>query len=55
MVVNAAKAFGAANIFAVDVNNLRLNIAKELGATHCINSAEVDSVKKLLELTSGVG
>lgn len=55
MAVNAAKAFGAANIYAVDVNNLRLDIAKELGATHVVNSAEVDSVKEILELTNGVG
>lgn len=55
MAVNAAKAFGAANIFAVDVNNLRLDIAKELGATHVVNSAEVDSAKEILELTNGVG
>jgi threonine 3-dehydrogenase len=55
MAVNAAKAFGAANIFAVDVNNLRLDIAKELGATHVVNSAEVDAAKEILELTNGVG
>lgn len=55
MAVNAAKAFGAANIFAVDVNYLRLNIAKELGATHTINSAEVDAAKQIRELTDGIG
>lgn len=55
MVVNAAKALGAANIIAVDVNNLRLDIAKGLGATHVINSMETDSVKGILELTDGVG
>lgn len=55
MVVNAAKAFGAANIFAVDVNPLRLELAKKLGATHVVNSAEVDSAKQIIELTNGVG
>ena len=55
MAVNVAKAFGTANVFAVDVNSLRLGIAEEVGASQAINSAEVDSVKKILELTSGVG
>lgn len=55
MAVNVAKAFGATNIFAVDINNLRLDIAKELGATQVINSSEVDCVKQMLELTNGVG
>jgi len=55
MAVNAAKALGAANIIAVDVNSLRLNIAEGLGATHIINSAEVDSAGRILEVTNGVG
>jgi threonine 3-dehydrogenase len=55
MAVSAAKAFGAANIYAVDINDYRLGIAKELGATEVINSMQVDSAKKLIELTGGVG
>jgi len=55
MAVNTAKALGAANIYAVDINNLRLDIAKGLGATHLINSMEVDPVKIILEATNGVG
>lgn len=55
MAVAAAKAFGAANIYAVDINDYRLEIAKELGATETINSTKENSVDKLKELTNGVG
>jgi len=55
MAVNVLKAFGAANIIAVDVNELRLNIAKELGATHIVNPAEVDPTKYIMEITKGIG
>jgi len=55
MAVSVAKAFGAANIFAVDINDYRLEIAKKVGATEVINSSEVNSAEKILELTHGVG
>lgn len=55
MAVAAAKAFGAANIYAVDINDYRLEIAKELGATEIINSTKESSADKLKELTNGVG
>lgn len=55
MAVSAAKAFGAANIYAVDINDYRLGIAKELGATEVINSSDIKSGEKLIELTNGVG
>lgn len=55
MAVNAAKAFGAANIYAADINDSRLEIAKELGATATINSSKDNLADKLMELTQGVG
>ncbi len=55
MAVSAAKAFGATNIFAVDINDYRLEIAKEVGATEIINSSHINSAEKLVELTNGVG
>ena len=42
-------------IIAVDVNSSRLELAKTLGATHIINSAEEDVVARLKEITLGVG
>ncbi len=55
MAVNAAKAFGAANIYAADINDSRLEIAQELGATATINSSKDYLADKLKELTQGVG
>jgi len=55
MAISTAKAFGAANIYAVDINEYRLGIAKELGATEIINSSVVNSAERLKELTHGVG
>jgi len=50
----SAKAMGA-SVIAVDVVPERLDLAKELGADHVINSSEVDPVESILELTGGLG
>lgn len=42
--VMAAKAAGCDPIIAIDVNPARLDIARELGATHTVNAAESDDV-----------
>jgi aryl-alcohol dehydrogenase len=44
---------GCTTIIAVDINPRRLEAAKELGATHTVNAAEVDPVKAILEITGG--
>lgn len=49
----AAVVCGCTNIIAVDINNDRLEKAKELGANHAINSSEVDPVKTILDITDG--
>lgn len=51
----AAKIEGCSNIIAVDIHDSRLEIARELGATHTINSKEEDPVEKIREITNGVG
>lgn len=45
----------AARIVAVDVNPVRLELARDLGATHTVNAAEDDATEALLGLTGGVG
>lgn len=45
----------AAHVIAVDINPERLEIAKSLGATETINSAEVDPVKEIMAITDGKG
>lgn len=51
--VLAAKVAGATTIIAVDVVPSRLQLAKELGATHVINSKEQDPVATIREITGG--
>jgi aryl-alcohol dehydrogenase len=45
----------ATHIIAVDINPERLEIAKSLGATETINSAEVDPVEEIMAITGGKG
>lgn len=49
--VMAAKLTGAKNIIAVDIIPERLELAKELGATHTINGKEVDTVEEVYRIT----
>lgn len=51
----AAKACGATTIIAVDVAEPRLELARELGATHTVNSAETDPVGRIRAITDGAG
>lgn len=54
--VMAAAASGAATIVAVGRNNEKLKLAKEVGATHTVNSREVkDVVAAIKEVTGGRG
>lgn len=48
----AAKIAGCHPIIAVDIHDSRLELAKELGATHTINSKNEDVVAKIKEITS---
>ncbi|AKE01513.1 alcohol dehydrogenase (plasmid) [Rhodococcus erythropolis] len=42
-------------IIAVDINDSRLQKALELGATHIVNSSNVDAVETIREITGGAG
>lgn len=53
--IMAAKIAGCAKIIAVDINDERLALAKELGATDTINSKEQDIVNEVRALTNGKG
>ncbi|NKI42763.1 S-(hydroxymethyl)mycothiol dehydrogenase [Streptomyces physcomitrii] len=46
---------GAARIIAVDVDDRKLATAREIGATHTVNSRSTDPVAAIRELTSGFG
>lgn len=51
----ACKAMGISEIIMVDVLEVRLGKAQELGATTILNGKECDVVKKVKELTGGRG
>ncbi|WP_138751827.1 2,3-butanediol dehydrogenase [Paenibacillus sinopodophylli] len=53
LTILAAKSAGAANIFAIDVSEERLELAKSLGAI-VINSAKEDAVSTILGASGGV-
>jgi aryl-alcohol dehydrogenase len=53
--IMAAKANGSTTIIAVDVLDNKLEVAKQLGATHSINSRNEKSSERILSLTNGKG
>lgn len=50
-----AKLMYASQIIAVDVVEDKLKLAKELGATHTINSSAVNTIEEILKLTAKQG
>ncbi|MCK4241648.1 MAG: zinc-binding alcohol dehydrogenase family protein [Candidatus Atribacteria bacterium] len=51
----AASGYKGAKVIAVDINDLKLEKAKALGANYTINSQKEDLEKKIFHLTSGQG
>jgi aryl-alcohol dehydrogenase len=51
--IMAAAAAGATTIVAVDVKPARLDLARELGATHVVNAAAQDAVEEVRTITGG--
>lgn len=53
--VALAKLMGARKVFAVDVAEEKLEMAKRYGADCCINSCQCDAVERIESLTDGTG
>ena len=53
--IEGARIAGASTIIAVDIDDRKLEWAKDFGATHTINSANEDPIEKIRELTGGHG
>lgn len=51
--VQGARLASASKIIAVDKLDVKLDAAKEIGATHTINAGNEDAVAKIIELTGG--
>jgi alcohol dehydrogenase len=54
-VMATAGLYGAAQIVAIDLDENRLALAKQVGATHCINSGAPDWKEQVFALTDGYG
>lgn len=52
-VVQGASLCGAAKIIAVDVNDFKLELAQQFGATHTVNAAKDDAVAAIRQLSPG--
>jgi L-iditol 2-dehydrogenase len=55
LVIQALREAGCGEVIAIDVDDGRLGLAKELGAGETVNSGSVDAVSHVLELTGGEG
>ncbi|RVU27702.1 S-(hydroxymethyl)mycothiol dehydrogenase [Streptomyces antnestii] len=53
--VTGAHLAGVSKIIAIDIDDKKLATAKELGATHTVNSRSTDPVEAVRELTGGFG
>lgn len=53
--IMAARVVGCATIVAIDLNDARLDLARELGATHVVNGGREDVVTAIREITGGEG
>ena len=54
-IIQAAALVSAYPIIAVDLYDNKLELAREMGATHLVNSAKVDARKAILEIAGGAG
>ena len=51
----AARVSGATTIVAIDLHDSRLDLAREMGATHAINARTSDTLEELMRITNGKG
>ena len=54
-VIQGAMIAGAEPIIAIDILNNKLELGKQFGATHTVNSSQVDPVMAIQDLTEGQG
>jgi len=55
LTLQAVRAAGARNVFVLDVDDTRLELARSLGATETFNSSQSDATAQIAERTSGRG
>ncbi|WP_230163071.1 galactitol-1-phosphate 5-dehydrogenase, partial [Peribacillus simplex] len=55
LAIQWAKVFGAKKVYAIDIDDKKLEIAKEVGADILINSMDKPVYEQIMELTNGRG
>lgn len=55
LTLQAARAAGAGRVFAVDLDDTRLELARSLGATRTFNSHDANTISQIIEATNGRG
>lgn len=53
--IQGAKIAGASKIIACDIKENNLNLAKQFGATHTVNTSEPDAIEQIKNLTNSLG
>ena len=53
--VAAAKSFGVQTIIVTDLEEVRLEAARRMGATHTINVRDEDALAVIRDITGGIG
>tara|TARA_B100001250_G_C19817322_1_gene799391 strand:+ start:12490 stop:13548 length:1059 start_codon:yes stop_codon:yes gene_type:complete len=51
----ACSAFNCKSVISIDVSDAKLELSKEFGATHTINSSTTNVIKEVYEITNGEG
>ena len=54
-IIQILKACGCGNIIAIDIENDKLQLARQLGANAVLNSSTTDITKNIIEMTDGRG
>ena len=55
LTLQALRAAGCSRVFAADIDQSRLKLAEQVGATEALRAAESDLVAQVLQLTGGAG
>ena len=53
--LQALRAANCSRIYVTDIDDTRLRLAEQLGATATINASKVDTAAEIQQLTSGIG
>ena len=53
LTLQVVKSFGVKQLIAVDIDDKRLELARQNGATDCVNSRDADALEQILKVSDG--